>query len=382
MADDAAANNAGLLRDAVTRIPIWTGEGTDLFTPDQWLARVEKARQATNWNDEQTMSFIYVSLRGEALEWYDCLQRSGIVLNYAGFIAAFRTSYASSLTARSATVKLHEVKQGTNERIVAYYARVLKIVTNLETLLPQAQRRPAGELAFPAEIVALAGFNALAAGIRNDTIPDTIDKGITIAMNHVGMQLFVAGMKPIYRDKMMENMPNSLWEAFQEGLRFEKIHGPLANSVSLAVNEIGFLTGEQHEEQIEAVQAQLKRLQTRREQFYQRRPDARPTNKKDSGKSNKDIICRCCNKFGHMQDVCFTRIRKNLPCVDANGVPLKTQPPKKPNQGRVNEIAQGENAQNGSKTPPSPPQQHNGANGFAPPNDGNGYWTPYLPNFP
>ena len=54
----SAANNANLLRDAVTRIPIWTGEGNDLFTPDQWLARVEKARTATNWNDEQTMSFI------------------------------------------------------------------------------------------------------------------------------------------------------------------------------------------------------------------------------------------------------------------------------------------------------------------------------------
>ncbi len=40
-----AANNHGanLLRDAVTRIPIYTGDGNDTFKPDQWLKRITKA---------------------------------------------------------------------------------------------------------------------------------------------------------------------------------------------------------------------------------------------------------------------------------------------------------------------------------------------------
>ena len=49
----AAAEGAGLLRDAVTRIPIQTGEGNGVFTPDQWLARV-----ATGWDHAQTMPLV------------------------------------------------------------------------------------------------------------------------------------------------------------------------------------------------------------------------------------------------------------------------------------------------------------------------------------
>ena len=43
------AENNNLLRDAVTRIPIWNGDGKDVFTPEQWLARIEKARVAATW---------------------------------------------------------------------------------------------------------------------------------------------------------------------------------------------------------------------------------------------------------------------------------------------------------------------------------------------
>ena len=77
------AENIALLRDAVTRIPVWTGDSNDIFT--QWLQRIEKARVSANWDDAQTMSFAYVSLRGEALSWYEVLERSGITMTYAGF---------------------------------------------------------------------------------------------------------------------------------------------------------------------------------------------------------------------------------------------------------------------------------------------------------
>ena len=52
------AETIALLQDAVTHIPIWTGDGNDIFTPDQWLQRIEKARVSASWNDAQTMSFV------------------------------------------------------------------------------------------------------------------------------------------------------------------------------------------------------------------------------------------------------------------------------------------------------------------------------------
>ncbi len=37
-----ANEGANLLRDAVTRIPIYTGDGNDAFTPNQWINRIQK----------------------------------------------------------------------------------------------------------------------------------------------------------------------------------------------------------------------------------------------------------------------------------------------------------------------------------------------------
>jgi hypothetical protein len=127
----------------VTRIPIYTGDGNDTFKPDQWLKRITKARVTAGWNDVNTMSFVYVSLRGKALKWYECLNRCGVQLDYAGFSEAFLYSFAPACTARTATETLHEVKQQPTEDVVGFYARVISIVDELELLLPAAARAPA-----------------------------------------------------------------------------------------------------------------------------------------------------------------------------------------------------------------------------------------------
>jgi hypothetical protein len=71
-----AATNEGtnLLCDAVSHIPIYTVDVNDAFTPDQWIKIIQKARDTTGWNDENTMSFVFVSLRGKALKWQECLK--------------------------------------------------------------------------------------------------------------------------------------------------------------------------------------------------------------------------------------------------------------------------------------------------------------------
>ena len=72
------AENQNLLSNAVTRIPNWTGDGKDFFTPEQWVARIEKVCVAIKWGDADLMSFIYCSLQGEALLWYNVCKQSGI----------------------------------------------------------------------------------------------------------------------------------------------------------------------------------------------------------------------------------------------------------------------------------------------------------------
>jgi hypothetical protein len=57
----------------------------------------------------------------------------------------------------------------------------------------------------PAQIVAVEGYAALHADICG-VITKLFDLGITTALNHVAIQLFVAGFKPA-RDEMMKAMP-------------------------------------------------------------------------------------------------------------------------------------------------------------------------------
>ena len=370
------AENQNLLRDAVTRIPIWTGDNKDVFTPEQWLARIEKARVAAAWNEADTLSFIYCSLRGEALLWYDVLKRSGIADTYDAFRTAFLTSYAPALTARTATVCLHDIKQTAQETIVAFYSRVIKAVNDLENLLPAAQRVPAGA-AYPAEVVALAGYAGLAADVRNNGIAALINSGITTAMNHIGLQLFVAGLRSSIRDELMKNMPDSLWAAFQSAMAMEKITSTPKASAFAAVNQVSAEQPESEGEielEIDAVRAQLKRLEYRKNSGRPNTSGRTGGGTGNTGKYDpKSVVCRCCNKKGHMQEVCYTRIKKNLPCVDAQGKPWRTQPAK-PAQGRVNEVSE---QQIGTPMAPisQPPLN------FAPPSSSGGYWTPYPPNF-
>ena len=63
------AEQNNLIFDAVTCIPVWSGDNKDPFTAKHWLVRIEKAHQAACWDHANTMSFIYCSLQGEALPW-------------------------------------------------------------------------------------------------------------------------------------------------------------------------------------------------------------------------------------------------------------------------------------------------------------------------
>ena len=390
MADPAvAANGNNLLRESVTRIPLYTGDGTDSFTPTQWLARVEKARLTAAWNEENTMAFIYVSLRGKALKWYECLERSGIANTFVAFSAAFLASFSPATTVRTATVSLNDIKQQPTEDVVGYYARVIEVINEIEGLIPVAARNPAAA-AYHNDIVALAGFAALDVAIRVGPPQAIFTLGMKTAMNHVGIQIFVAGLKPHLRDEIMKDMPGVLWDAFQSALTLEKIHTPVKSSIHATVNEISEDSSDIIDGEIEAVQAQLGRLQARRSQFKPNSNSGGQFNRsggfgsrqnnstsQQSGKplNLRDAICRCCNKKGHMQDKCFTRIRKGLPCVDAKGVPLRNQPPTPPpQQGRVAEVDL-QNQSGGGAQNTAPPS------GFSGPPQSNGYWTPYPPNF-
>ena len=377
MADAAA--RANLLRESITKLPAFNGDGTDALTPEQWISRIEKVRVTTGWTDDQTMSFMYTSLRGVALTWYEGLSRNGIADTYAAFRPAFLNCFAPMQTARSAVVTLHDVKQGPTELVVAFHSRVLKVLNDLEAILPAASRAPATRV-YPPAILAVNQFVALANDVKDGHLETMVNLGVTIAVNHIGIQMFVAGLRSSIRDKMMENMPTELYAALQRALDLEKIHCPPSRLLSsAAVHEIdNEAEASEMDGEIEAIQRRLAGLQNRRSQF---RPQNQGQGSKAKGKfagNKKLIICRCCEKTGHMQDACYTRINKRLPCVDQNGKPLAIQPPfpdtPPRKRGGVAEVAAQPMASQPLAGAPPPSQ-------LAPPANQQGFWTPFPPNF-
>ena len=110
----------------ITKLPLWhSNAAKDTFLPMQWVERVEKANIAGRWTDEQTMAFMYLALRQNALTWWDSLNRSGVsTVEWEDFKTGFIQAYASICMARTAVVNL-DVKQQPNESVLDYYTKII-----------------------------------------------------------------------------------------------------------------------------------------------------------------------------------------------------------------------------------------------------------------
>ena len=146
------------------------------------------------------MSFIYCSLRAEALLWYDVLKCSGIQDTYNSFIAAFLTYYTQALTAHTATVCLHDIKQTAKSPLFLFTQGSIKQLMTSKNVLPRAQLVPTAA-AYPAPLVTLGRFAGHANDVEQDAILALFNLGITKAMNHISLQLFVAGLQSSIREK-------------------------------------------------------------------------------------------------------------------------------------------------------------------------------------
>ena len=74
------------------------------------------------------MPFLYTSLRGVALSWYEGLGRNQTAKTWVAFRPAFLSCFAPTQTARSAVITLHDIKQGSSELVVAFHSRIMKVL--------------------------------------------------------------------------------------------------------------------------------------------------------------------------------------------------------------------------------------------------------------
>ena len=256
-----------------SRLPLWTSVKESAFTAEQWIERITRARQAGNWNDNVTMSYVFNALRGDALTFFDALPTLGYRQNnFDDFKEAFIKTYGTTRTVRTAALNLTDLRQGGSEPASRYIARVIKVVADIQAMAPPILPQPAAP--WTADVLAVAGFGALAQAAKNAQAQLLISHGAQDAYHRIGMQLFIAGLRPILRVELMKTNPQTMREAFDavidaekivsEPLKFGQKSSIMAVATETEEEEIGGQTeGEQGEEdaidaEIAALSAKLK----------------------------------------------------------------------------------------------------------------------------
>lgn len=210
-----------------TKIPNFFGDpGVDYFKPEEWIARVDTNRQAANWNDGQTLTIIFNALRGKALTWYMVMRQRGLqdFNTFNGFRALFLETFSAARTSKAVVGIFHGLNQQPKESVLDFFNRVGKASDDMTTLRPPLQDPAAGD--WTAAFTAIEGWGAFDAAAKTEQGLSFMRKGATATMEHVSVQLFIAGLKQAIREQLLtmapENGYNNLWAACRAALEIEK----------------------------------------------------------------------------------------------------------------------------------------------------------------
>ena len=100
--------NAALMQAELGKLPIWSGDSSkDGYTIEQWSDRVDRAAETANWDDRDTMNFVYNAFRGPALKWLEALKTFGIDdKSWVAVKAELLEAYSRVQTARTTVVQV------------------------------------------------------------------------------------------------------------------------------------------------------------------------------------------------------------------------------------------------------------------------------------
>ena len=343
MALNAAAAQAAFMAAGRSieagRLPLWTGSADTTFTAEQWVSRIQKAATAAGWTDHTIMSNVFNALRGDALVWFEALPTIGYDNeNWNDFKQAFLRTYGTVRTVRTTALNISDIKQGASESAAQYMARVIKIIDDIKFIAPAALPVPADP--WEDSIEALAGWGAVPAADKNKQLQDLLKAGAEDAYNRVGLQLFIAGLRPQLRSKLMETDPATMRQAFEAAVNFEGLlKEPIRTTKPIHIASLrGEEEGEESERQVEqdegeddeeveiaAITKRLKNLKTKNQNKKKKSTNSQAngsTRPKQSHSAAAKDECRYCHMKGHMQRACFKRKAAGAPCVDQFGNPL------------------------------------------------------------
>ena len=315
----------------LSKLPLYHANSKkDTFTAEEWVERVQRAKDAGVWNDVLTTSYVYNALREGALTWYRTLKWSNVDnTDWNAVKQAFLEAYGTTHTSRTTTTALQDLKQN-NDTVIDYYTKVVEVMSDLQALMPPGTIG-APALTFAPEIVALAGFNALADAIKDGTVERIANHGAQRMIYFLATQVFINGLKPEIRAEVMKQNPLTIMNACTMAQTVEKINTAKkpSNTIGGSILEIDLENAGESEMQIDQLQAQIDELQKRKTWIANRRPwtgqngtggaqtgnrgfggnsAGNPFKKENPARGKK---CHYCKKMNHFQRDCKKRIREN-----------------------------------------------------------------------
>jgi hypothetical protein len=94
------------LRQAdLAKLPLFSGDKSDIFTCEQWISRVQRAKDSSGWNNARTMTYVINALRGSAFAYTHSINLAADVDidDWDSFKAALLDSFSAVRTSRTTT---------------------------------------------------------------------------------------------------------------------------------------------------------------------------------------------------------------------------------------------------------------------------------------
>jgi hypothetical protein len=348
------ADHAEDLRQAdLAKLPLFSGDKTDIFTCEQWISRVQRAKDSSGWNNARTMTYVLNALRGSAFAYTRSINlAAGVNIDdWDSFKKALLDSFSTVRTSRTTTVNISTLIQGQTERVINYYIRVADSVNDMASLKKLHQQRvPANP--FGPILGALPEVVATDVAVRAQVALDLVNFGVQDSYDNIALHLFVSGLRPNIRDEVMRQSPITLTEAKAFASDAEKRatipQSKTSGAASLPVMPVDDTdTAETTETEAELVAAleeaeksqdcKIAVLKAKINRFRRNNQSSRPSNpgpstsnsrppKKAPNPAAKNIDCRYCGRKGHFQIDCNDRKRAGAPMVGSNGVPYSPRP--------------------------------------------------------
>jgi Retrotransposon gag protein len=337
------------------RIPLWHGDATkDAFTAEQWIERIENCRATAHWDDQATIGYMFQALRGRAIHWFTNAKfRRVDTAVWNSTRDDFLKVYAPAKTVRSTIANL-EAKQHATESVCDYASRVTLIVTDLYSIIePYAD--PAAAVLFGPDISVVAAVVALPLADRVAQHNRIRLIGEDRVVQLIAVNLFVAGLKPHIRQKMVTRRYATFADAFDAAMNFEvQLSEPKRHATVLMVDaEKNVDQGgddeesDDHDDDEEDIVAEINKLSARLAKTrVNKNKNKTKSGYSGGGGERGKFTCRYCKQAGHMQYTCIKRKNDRAPMVGPDG---------KPYRRRVQELTQVSPSSNQNFAKDNPP---------------------------